>query len=259
MKSQGIVIYSEGDVNINSGLMAIHVVETFHSKQQMSWCFMSWSSLEPRCTAKNVGDKDILCNVCIKVYILKVKTSLFPFSELFMHILQPYVMLNKSPWFAGGWGWAMDSKHSLVCQASLTYLERSNLWLLGRFWWHFTCAPHFSQLKHKTEGLAASRLLHLLVCWISKGSDIFALQKHNIPRSGLYIMSRYEKTVSGAGAHEINTSWPPAPFESIMTVRHEHLLFCMRKQTEYQLMELQCTISWTRILLIVKLICKVLG
>lgn len=168
-------------------------------------------------------------------------------------------MSNNSPWFVAGWGWAMDSKHSPFCQVSLTYLDWSNLWLLGRFWWHFTYGPRFFQLKHKTEGLVASRLLHLLVCWISKGSDIFALQKHNIPRSGLYIMSRYEKTVSGAGAHEINTSWPPAPFEFIMIVWHEHLLFCMRKHIEYQLMKLQCTTNWTHILLILKLICKVLG
>lgn len=80
------------------------------------------------------------------------------------------------------------------------------------------------ELKHKTEGLAASRLLHLLVCWISKGRAIFALQRRNVPRSGLYIMSRYEKAVSGAGAHEINTSWPLAPSESITTLQHSRLL-----------------------------------
>lgn len=119
-------------------------------------------------------------------------------------------MPNNSPWLVAGWGWAMDSKHSPFCQTGLTYLDRSNLWLLGRFWWHFTYNPLFFQLKHKTEELVASRLLRLLLCWISKGSNILALQKHNIPRSGLYIMSRYEKTVGGIGGpwnkHLLTTS-----------------------------------------------------
>lgn len=39
-------------------------------------------------------------------------------------------------------------------------------------------------------------------------SFFFALQGSNVPRSGLYIMSRYEKTVSGVEAHVINTYWP---------------------------------------------------
>lgn len=126
-------------------------------------------------------------------------------------------MSNKSPWFAGGWGWDMDSQHSYFCLASLTYLDHSNLGLFcAAFDDTLPTAPFFSELKHKTGGLAASQLLHLLVCWISKGRAIFALQKRNIPRSELYIMSRYEKTVSGAGAHEINTSWPQAPFAFII-------------------------------------------
>lgn len=63
----------------------------------------------------------------------------------------------------------------------------------------------FTELKQKKEELAASQLLHFLVCWISKERAIFAPQKHNVPRSELYIMSKYETAVSRVVVHEINT------------------------------------------------------
>lgn len=90
-----------------------------------------------------------------------------------------------------------------LLSGNLTYLDLGNLLLF--------CAafgdtlPTFLLYRAETKAeLVASQLLHLLVCWISKGRAIFAPQKRNVPRSELYIMSKYEKTVSRMGAHEIN-------------------------------------------------------
>lgn len=105
----------------------------------------------------------------------------------------------------------------------------------------------FTGLKQKTEESAASQLLHLLVCWISKGRAIFAPQKHNVPRSELYIMFKYEKAVSRVVVHEINSYWPPALFESIIILQ-ESLL--------HQLMEAWDNISWNRTLLMLNLMLK---
>lgn len=124
---------------------------------------------------------------------------------------------------AGGWRWDMDSKHAHSCQATwpiwIWVISYSFVLLFVTLYLWLS----FTELKQKTEELAASRLLHLLVCWVSKGRAIFALQKCNVPRSELYITFKYEKAVSRVGAHEINTYWPPGPFESIIILQESLL------------------------------------
>lgn len=148
---------------------------------------------------------------------------------------------------AGGWKWDMDSKHAHSCQATwpiwIWVISYSFVLLLVTLYLQLL----FTGLKQKTEESAASQLLHLLVCWISKGRAIFAPQKHNVPRSELYIMFKYEKAVSRVVVHEINSYWPPALFESIIILQ-ESLL--------HQLMEAWDNISWNRTLLMLNLMLK---
>lgn len=144
-----------------------------------------------------------------------------------------------------------------LLSGNLTHLDLSNLWLFcAALMTLYLQSPFFLNWNTRQRGLAASQLLHLLVCWISKGRSIFALLKHNVPRSGLYIMSRYEKAASRVGAHEINTYWPLAPSEPIY---HDSATVTPPLHIQYQLMELQDAISWTHVLLILELMFKVLG
>lgn len=148
----------------------------------------------------------------------------FPVTLPFLSVLSwLYVVWKDFLCCAGGWRWDMDSKHAHFCQATwpiwIWVISYSFVLLLVTLYLQLL----FTGLKQKTEELAASQLLHLLLCWISKGGAIFAPQKHNVPRSKLYIMSKYEKAISRVLVHEINTYWPPAPFESII-IPQESLL-----------------------------------
>lgn len=122
----------------------------------MSWCFMSSPSLEPRCMAQSVGYKHILSDISIKACNFRSQNIPFPRQRaLYSYtVARCDVKWHRATVFVAGWGWAIDSKHSPFCQASLTYLEWSNLWLLGRCWWHFTYGPLFFSAETQDRGVS---------------------------------------------------------------------------------------------------------
>lgn len=134
----------------------------------------------------------------------------FPVTLPFLSVLSwLYVVWKDFLCCAGGWRWDMDSKHAHFCQATwpiwIWVISYSFVLLLVTLYLQLL----FTGLKQKTEELAASQLLHLLLCWISKGGAIFAPQKHNVPRSKLYIIQIWKGYQQGAGPwnkHLLTTS-----------------------------------------------------